>query len=81
MPLYGHTVMWLNCFKTFLCLGGCSCTNYVSQNGYGNCEKEFEDKGFLCYVNQPSTCTDVETTNEERQYSYEACKHRQSQTN
>ena len=55
-------------------LGDCSCNNYVSELGYGKCEKDFRG-GPVCYVDQPSACTDVADSKTEpgRQYSWEAC--------
>ena len=55
-------------------LGDCSCNNYVSDLGYGKCEKDFRG-GPVCYVDQPSACTDVADSKTEpgRQYSWEAC--------
>ena len=38
--------------------GDCSCNELVGKSGYGRCEKEFV-VGPVCYVNQPSTCTDL----------------------
>ena len=54
----------------------CSCTNYVTKTGYGNCIKDFMGKGPICYVNEPSNCTDrkISTENGIMQYSWEACK-------
>ena len=55
-------------------LGDCSCNNYVSDLGYGKCEKDFRG-GPVCYVDQPSACTDVADSKTEpgMQYSWEAC--------
>ena len=55
--------------------GNCKCTNYVSNNGYGNCSKDYGDKGPLCYVEEPSTCPDVVNSQSEKgkRFSYEAC--------
>ena len=54
--------------------GDCSCNNYVSELGYGKCEKDFRG-GPVCYVDQPSACTDVVDSKTEpgKQYSWEAC--------
>jgi len=59
--------------------GDCSCNDYLSQHGYGRCQKDHGD-GPICYVNQPSTCTDaVNSTSENgKQYSWEACNARGS---
>ena len=58
----------------------CECTNYVSNSGFGNCEKDFGGKGPICYVTQPSNCKDVRGSVSERdkgkQFSWEACQNR-----
>jgi len=66
-----------------LCIDGacadCSCTDFVDYNGFGNCQKETGQKGVMCYVNRPSTCTDLSplrTLDIPRQYSWEACQRR-----
>ena len=43
---------------------GCSCHEYVNQNGYGQCKKkDFHQEHVkllhVCYVNQPSNCSDL----------------------
>ena len=43
---------------------GCSCHEYVNQNGYGQCQKkDFHQEHVkllhVCYVNQPSNCSDL----------------------
>ena len=36
----------------------CTCSNFINENGYGNCQKL--NRGLpLCYVNEPSDCTDL----------------------
>ena len=42
--------------------------------GYGNCEKKFMGEA-LCYVNLPSSCSDLEdsTTDPGEKISVEAC--------
>ena len=60
-------------------VGDCSCTSYVTDNGYGNCEKDlskFGRKGVICYVNIPSTCKDLRQSRfyKHRKYSWEACR-------
>ena len=55
-------------------LGACKCSRYVNENGYGNCKKSYGAKGPLCYVIQPTTCTDKVRSGDGRKYSYEACK-------
>ena len=57
-------------------VGDCSCTSYVTDNGYGNCEKDLRRKGVICYVNLPSTCKDLRQSKnyKHRKYSWEACR-------
>lgn len=55
-------------------VGDCSCNEYVSDLGYGRCEKDFKE-GPVCYVNQLSTCKDLVSSSNDpgKQYSWEAC--------
>ena len=55
-------------------LGDCSCTDHISENGFGYCKKYYKN-GPICYVKQPSSCGDLilSTTEEGKQYSWEAC--------
>ena len=48
----------------------------MSNTGYGNCMKDYKGKGPICYVIEPSSCTDrkISTEKEGKQYSWEACK-------
>ena len=57
-------------------IGDCSCSHYVAGNGYGNCKKSFRKGGPICYVNEPSTCMDLEVSSRygNRRYSWEACE-------
>ena len=57
-------------------VGDCSCSNYVTKTGYGNCEKDLRRKGVICYVNEPSTCNDLRESSryDHRRYSWEACR-------
>ena len=57
-------------------VGDCSCSSYVTDNGYGNCEKNLRGKGVICYVNLPSTCKDLRQSRnyKHRKYSWEACR-------
>ena len=57
-------------------VGDCSCSSYVTDNGYGNCEKDLRRKGVICYVNLPSTCKDLRQSKnyKHRKYSWEACR-------
>ena len=59
-------------------VGNCSCNDYVSDLGYGRCEKDF-GKGPVCYVDETSTCTDLVGSSNEpgKQYSWEACSSRE----
>merc|ERR1712223_724880 len=56
----------------------CTCTSYVAENGYGNCERNYKNKGAICYVNEPSTCTDLMVSKRQngKRYSWEACSNR-----
>jgi len=55
----------------------CSCTDFVSKSGFGNCQKSYKH-GPFCYVNHPSTCKDLVGSKEfrQKQYSWEACQNR-----
>ena len=55
----------------------CTCKDFVSGNGYGNCKKVSPALGkATCYVQQPSSCTDLKTSKTVlgEQYSVEACE-------
>ena len=58
---------------------GCDCDSFVSQNGWGNCER-FESDGIrtMCYVKNPntSTCPDLvaSSTDPGKSWSYKACE-------
>ena len=59
-------------------LGDCSCSEFLTDDGYGNCKKPTKnepEKGPFCYVNIPSTCSDVidEDSKAPTGYSWEAC--------
>lgn len=56
-------------------LGGCNCKDFINPNGYGNCNKEYK-RGPLCYVNQPSSCTDLmkSGSNKGERVSWQACE-------
>ena len=60
----------------------CSCSSFVGKSGHGNCQKELQT-GPMCYVNEPSTCTDLVDGNQhdttEKRYSWEACNNNQGQ--
>lgn len=59
-------------------LQGCSCSDFVNKNGFGRCSKEDSDFGGLlsCYVNLPTTCTDLvgSGSNPGKYLSANACK-------
>ena len=62
--------------------GDCSCSSFVSNYGYGNCQKSYQEKGPICYVNEPSTCNDLEIAKSStnavgKKYSLEACSKNQ----
>ena len=61
--------------SNYLGLGDCSCSDYVNAKGYGNCQKQKRGKAY-CFVNQPSTCTDLRNSSYEDglQFSHEACQ-------
>ena len=57
----------------------CSCNDYLNVEGYGRCLK-LQDVGMLsngrpyCFVNEPSTCSDLNFSNISRKRtSYDAC--------
>ena len=59
-------------------LGDCSCSPFVTETGYGNCQKPTRnepEKGPICYVNTPTTCSDVidEDSRAPTGYSWDAC--------
>lgn len=55
------------CIKT----ADCSCSSFVGGNGFGKCEKA-DKKGLLCFVNEPSNCTDL-ADGVGKLISWEAC--------
>ena len=50
----------------------CSCSDYITENGFGRCQKI---KGIspMCFVNEPSSCSDLVSTSFGVKYSWEAC--------
>lgn len=58
---------------------GCECDSFISQNGWGNCERFETDGRTLCYVKNPSTstCPDLKqsTTDIGKSWSYKACEY------
>ena len=62
-------------------LDDCSCSDFVTKDGYGNCTKTTKnepEKGPFCYVNIPTTCSDVivEDSQAPTGYSWEACNNK-----
>ena len=52
----------------------CSCSKYIDVNGYGKCLKpRGGNHRLVCYVNEPSSCSDLVDGEEGKRYSYEAC--------
>ena len=58
----------------------CSCHDYINANGYGQCKKgssyEHVKGKKVCYVNQPSNCTDLtySSTDPGKKFSAQACE-------
>ena len=55
---------------------GCSCTDFVNKNGYGQCKKGSSVRKLpFCYVELPSTCEDKKqsTTDPDKWNSHDAC--------
>ena len=53
--------------------GDCTCSDFVKDNGYGNCQKLLLGHP-ICYVNEPSNCTDLYAdASAGRNFSWEAC--------
>ena len=62
-------------------VGDCSCSDHLSQDGYGKCEKAHTSiwliaKGKFCYVNLPTTCSDVRDSETEpgKKFAWEPCQ-------
>jgi hypothetical protein len=56
--------------------GDCTCSGFVhEENGYGMCKRNYKGRP-ICYVNEPSSCSDVQTHDSlgPTGYSWEACK-------
>ena len=52
----------------------CSCNDYLNSDGYGRCKKGKRSGKPYCFVNEPSTCSDLFFSKSSRkQYSYDAC--------
>ena len=60
-----------------VCMGTCSCSQFVNEHGFGKCLKEGKNGVLGCYVNFPSNCTDLRAsrTNPDKFISFEACDH------
>ena len=58
----------------------CNCKDFVNDGGFGNCFKRSghskHDGNVVCYVEQPSTCSDLidSRSNPGEKISAEACK-------
>ena len=65
-------------YKLWALFSGCECDSFISQNGWGNCEKFESDGRTMCYVKNPSTstCPDkkASTTDVGKMWSYKACE-------
>ena len=70
--------------KTVLTLADeCSCSLHVDRNGYGKCKKPFPafNNQFVCFVNEPTSCSDVynfSSEQVERRISAQACQETQA---
>ena len=63
-------------FHILTILASCSCSNFISSTtGYGKCIKDYFGSP-ICYVNEPSACTDVVTADSTGPtgYSWQACE-------
>ena len=63
-------------------LADCSCSLHVDNNGNGKCRKPFSglNNKFACYVNEPTTCSDVKHVDlgqSQRKISAQACQETQ----
>ena len=53
----------------------CSCSDYMNRNGYGRCQKSNprQANGLpFCYVNEPSSCSDLQTSKTDRSKKFSA---------
>jgi len=59
-----------------LCASDCSCSDYLTKEGYGQCLRGSGKLGgeLFCYVNEPSNCGDLVKSGNGKLYSAEACK-------
>ena len=72
----------MKCFSSIILannVGDCSCLDYKTSQGYGKCKKvhpSYKSKGTFCYVNLPSTCSDVRDSQfeEGKKFAWEPCK-------
>ena len=60
-------------------VGDCSCSDYKSSSGFGNCEKDVVLNNVarkICYVNLPTTCSDVRESETEpgKKFAWEPCE-------
>ena len=65
-------------YKLWALFSGCECDFFISQNGWGNCDKFESDGRTMCYVKNPSTstCPDKKASNTDvgKSWSYKACE-------
>ena len=59
--------------QLFVVILDCGCNSFVDEEGHGNCEKKYNNQ-FGCYINEPSSCTDL-ISYDGRKYSLaQACE-------
>ena len=56
--------------------------DYVTESGYGNCQKNYLN-GPICYVNEPTNCSDVINAGSDGPtgYSWDACRNNTGKRN
>ena len=83
MLLFFYNAVIISTAQKILLIGlkiGCSCHDFINPNGYGQCKKsssyEHVKNKAVCYVNQPSSCSDLaySSTNPGKKFSAEACR-------
>ena len=61
-------------YNNFLALPDCTCTNFINERGYGNCQRLSRSGKMSCYVNEPSNCDDLKISKSTgKAYSSDAC--------
>ena len=72
-----------NLSTTFIIVG-CSCSSFVTDEGYGNCQGSLVSGRPICYVNEPSNCADLQDSTlpdaRGKRFSSEACLRNQGKT-